>query len=681
MSLLGSMMHALQRVGSYRRSSNSPSNAPVSPGHAGTNSLSPTQNVISGVSKAEPVPNQKTLPTLQVPTLDQVPKELPTNHSTENQKIPKKNQWEQTPVTETDQTEGSSEISEEIPLKQFYVNRRDSEKLGNASVNLNFGNRKSGFPNLPVLPASISSLNMDSSSKAFESPQSQFGNDRPRKSFPVIPHLPKKSLANIDDAAFMERRASASNPSQRYAYVKKQDRMKKYTDRFSEEDEEDGNAPLLHASEMERRFPQMPKVTNSSAVALPPFHEDLELRMADMPGEFVDQVNGFDFEVDEPELDASYFSRGDTPSPAPSINIPSSVHAFGKWPDRTEREAGWTRSGRKSAKSPTSSEGQSHRRQLPSIPGIMQRRLMRMEQRPSTHSLDSARSRSNDRKHRPRSDSPGAWTIAHTPTIFKKELNLRLDEIDNNQYEENDDDDVFFASQISDRDRNPSSQPITPHHGSYEGYDPQSRQQRQHQLMRDSFIDRRRWDTSYEHQFKQMPSCGPPPSIQQRGYQPQTGWDYRRPPLVLPSLPPQLLPQIPPPTHPHLYTSEYSSMHRNFQYQPEWQNWRQTPNPGRPYIQPSPPKLPRTWHQQSNGLDPATWKVVPPHNNNLPNSIDKKSTSTKAWCNSHTFYKSNRQELAQLWSSEQRGNIVDSAIGMIGNLRNLSFRKPYDHAA
>lgn len=87
MSLLGSMMHALQRVGSYRRSSNSPSNAPASPGHAGTNSLAPTQNLISGASKAEPVPNQKTLPTLQVPTLDQVPKELPINHSSENQKV------------------------------------------------------------------------------------------------------------------------------------------------------------------------------------------------------------------------------------------------------------------------------------------------------------------------------------------------------------------------------------------------------------------------------------------------------------------------------------------------------------------------------------------------------------------------------------------------------------------
>lgn len=155
--------------------------------------------------------------------------------------------------------------------------------------------------------------------------------------------------------------------------------------------------------------------------------------------------------------------------------------------------------------------------------------------------------------------------------------------------------------------------------------------------MRDSFVDRRvsfvisyhsfiyrvlapfmcfqRWDTSYEHQFKQMPSCGPPPSIQRRGYQPQTGWDYRRPPLVVPSLPPQLLPQMPPPTQSHLYTSEYSSMHRNFQYQPEWQNWQQAPNPGRPYIQSSPPKPPRMWHQQSNGLDPATWKVVPPHNN------------------------------------------------------------------
>ncbi|VDO00520.1 unnamed protein product [Rodentolepis nana] len=243
---------------------------------------------------------------------------------------------------------------------------------------------------------------------------------------------------------------------------------------------------------------------------------------------------------------------------------------------------------------------------MPSIPGIMQHRSVRMEQRPSTHSLDTARSRSNDRKHRPRSDSPGAWTIAHTPTVFKRELDLRLDGSDNSQYEENVEDDVLFASQVNDRDRNPSSQPITPRHSIYEGYDPQSRHQRQSQHLRDSFAERRRWDASYEHQFKQMSSCGPPPPIQNRGYQPQTGWDHRMSPTVVPLLPPQL---PPPPPQPHLYTSEYSSMHRNFQHQPEWQNWQQAANPGRPYIQPPPLQPPRTWHQQSNGLGPTSWKL------------------------------------------------------------------------
>ncbi|VDO01275.1 unnamed protein product [Rodentolepis nana] len=347
MSLLGSMMYALQRVGSYRRSSNSPSNPPLSPGHSGNNSLTPNQASIPEASKVDPEKNQKTPPNLQVPNIDHLQKELPLNHSVESQKIQKKGHWDQTAVKETDLTEGSSELSEEIPLKQFYAKRRDSEKQENAHNNWNFRNHNSGFPNLPVLPASINLRNTDFSSRPLERPLTQVVHNRPRRSFPVIPHLPKKSLANIDDTAFLERRASASNPSQRYAYVKKQDRMKKYTDRFSEEDEEDGNAPLLHASEMERRFPRRPKVSNTSAVVLPPFHEDLEFRVAGMPGEFVDQADYFDGEVDEPELDASYFSRGDTPSPAPSVSVPSSVYAFGKWPDGTERDAGCARSGRK----------------------------------------------------------------------------------------------------------------------------------------------------------------------------------------------------------------------------------------------------------------------------------------------------------------------------------------------
>lgn len=61
---------------------------------------------------------------------------------------------DQIAAREADLTEASSEISEEIQLKQFYANKKDSEKLINASRARNFGhsasNRRSGFPNLPV---------------------------------------------------------------------------------------------------------------------------------------------------------------------------------------------------------------------------------------------------------------------------------------------------------------------------------------------------------------------------------------------------------------------------------------------------------------------------------------------------------------------------------------------------
>lgn len=127
--------------------------------------------------------------------------------------------------------------------------------------------------------------------------------------------------------------------------------MPKYSYTFSEEDEEDGNAPLLHASEMERRFPRAPKVSSTSA-PLPSYQVELELDEGE-PDDFPEEINEIDVEEDEPELDASYFSRGDTPSPAPSISAHSSIYvspAFAKWPDGIERESGWVHPGRKSVR-------------------------------------------------------------------------------------------------------------------------------------------------------------------------------------------------------------------------------------------------------------------------------------------------------------------------------------------
>lgn len=74
---------------------------------------------------------------------------------------------------------------------------------------------------------------------------------------------------------------------------------------------------------------------------------------------------------------------------------------------------------------------------------------------------------------------------------LRTQLNLRLDGSDDTRYDENDYDDVFFASQFNDLDRINSSQPITPRHGTLEGYDFQSRQQRPRQILQDSFIDKR----------------------------------------------------------------------------------------------------------------------------------------------------------------------------------------------
>lgn len=68
---------------------------------------------------------------------------------------------------------------------------------------------------------------------------------------------------------------------------------------------------------------------------------DEELRTVAVPREDVEE---------ELDFDASYFSRGDTPSPAPSISVPSSVYVFSgfsKWANELEREDGQMRGGRR----------------------------------------------------------------------------------------------------------------------------------------------------------------------------------------------------------------------------------------------------------------------------------------------------------------------------------------------
>lgn len=81
-------MHALQRVGSYRRSSNSTSNAPLSPRHIGTNSLvpptlsiTPTQNSTVGAPVTDSPQGQKPPPTLQMPAVGH------TSREAEDQKV------------------------------------------------------------------------------------------------------------------------------------------------------------------------------------------------------------------------------------------------------------------------------------------------------------------------------------------------------------------------------------------------------------------------------------------------------------------------------------------------------------------------------------------------------------------------------------------------------------------
>ncbi|VDM27682.1 unnamed protein product [Hydatigera taeniaeformis] len=159
MSLLGSMMHALQRVGSYRRSSNSPQNSSALTGANGANMLappSPSKALTTGASTDIPTTatsrSFKAPSTLQVPTFDQTSKELTFPNSVDQQK---KNTRDSMQVKDPDITEPSSEISEEIPLKQSHGTRKELEKPSNVAYERPCGfhppaNQRVGFPNLPV---------------------------------------------------------------------------------------------------------------------------------------------------------------------------------------------------------------------------------------------------------------------------------------------------------------------------------------------------------------------------------------------------------------------------------------------------------------------------------------------------------------------------------------------------
>ncbi|VDM22164.1 unnamed protein product [Hydatigera taeniaeformis] len=249
--------------------------------------------------------------------------------------------------------------------------------------------------------------------------------------------------------------------------------------------------------------------------------------------------------------------------------------------------------------------------------------------------------------------------------LLRAQLTLRLDGSDDARFEENrDDDDVFFASQFNELDRANSSRPITPRHSALENYDLQSRQQRPRQILQDNAIDKRRWDVSFEHQFKQMPSCGPPPTMQLRNYQSPYMLSYRHPPPLAPSLQ-----QI---SHsPHLYTPEYSSIYQDFQPQPEW-HWQQQQNVSRPLVHTRP------W-PQTNGINPGTWKVNPPALTPT-SSVHYRAPSSKLWWNPQGFYRPIRQDPTHLWPSECTGNAADAAPGVLVNLRHLAPRMPYDHA-
>ncbi|KAL5110706.1 hypothetical protein TcWFU_007734 [Taenia crassiceps] len=676
MSLLGSMMHALQRVGSYRRSSSSPQNSPSFAGANGTNTLASLSlskasatSPYNGTPATEASRAHKATSTLQVPTIGQTSKGLTFPNSADQQK----NTWETVHARDSDMVKPSSEISEEIPLKQSYRMPKDPGKPSNVAHERSHDylpsvNQVTGLPSLPLLPASLGDRNTDAivskiPSQVFEVSSLQQGNEQPRKSCPIIPRFIKRNTANMVDTKLADGKSTANFPSQRYVYVKKLDHGRKYPDNSNKEDQKDGTDSLLHSSEMESRFSRVMGTPDTSEPIFT-FRKDVEVVDNDFDEEQRAAAMSREEMEQELDFDASYFSRGDTPSPAPSISVPSSVYVFSgfsKWANEFEKEDGQMRGRRRVMKSPTSSEGRCHRRRLPSVPDGLQRHPTREEYRPSMHSLDAARSRSSERRQRQRSDSPGAWTIAHTPTVFKKELNFRLDGSGNIRYDENDYDDVFFASQFSELDRTNSSQPITPRRGTLEGHDFHFGQQRPCQILQNGFIDKRRWGASFDHHFKQVPSCGPPSTTHPRNYQSSYVWNYRHLPHLTPSIK----------NSPHLYAPECSSIHQTFQPQPEW-HWQHQQNAGRPLVHTRP------W-PQTNGLDPGTWKVNPTPTLTSINSVDHKAASSKLWWNLQGFHKLTRQDSTQLWPMGCTGNATDIVPGMPVNLRNLPSREPYDH--
>uniref|UniRef100_A0A5K3EF18 Ca_chan_IQ domain-containing protein n=1 Tax=Mesocestoides corti TaxID=53468 RepID=A0A5K3EF18_MESCO len=681
MSLLGSMMHALQRVGSYRRSSNSPQNTPAPVGATGTSTLAPPSPYTSatgptpnGTLKAIPeataetdISHKATL-TLQVPALDHAPTDVLPN-TTEYQKSQKKHNFELVKTNNFEATSENSKFSEDISLKQPFEMRKEADDTANSTRAWTRGhtpptNQRNGRIDLPVLPSSAVSLmtnrNTNSSNsnipaRGFNSSQIYGEHGLSQKSYPIVPRHTKRDFFNLEEAHCTDRKLNASHPSQRYTYIKKLDRGMKYSNELDDEEEdqeEKRDTPLLWASKIKQRYPRVSKA--STTIPTLPYRSEEE-------------------EEDGTELDASFFSRGDTPSPAPSISFRSSAYAppfcagLPKWSDEGERSCEWSRERHLVTKSPTISESRGLRRQLPSIPSSLRRQARRVDHRPSTHSLDTTRSRSSERRTGSRSNSPGAWTIAHTPNVFKKEFNLRLDESDDGWHGE--DDDVLFAPQFDGHEL-PSSQPITPQHSTFTRYDLRSCQPRQAVFMQDDFTERRRLDAPFEHQFKQLTSCGPPPSMQPKEYQSSHIWELydASPSSPLPPPPPSILTRTS-----HGNPSDYSSIHQKFpsHSQNDWldksHNRHTVSN--------------RHW-LQTNGPDPFNWKGA--HSNNLPSSMAHNDPSPciypNSWHNPQPINKAMRHAPTHLWQSGHNVDPIDAATRAVLTLRNLSSRRSYDHA-
>ena len=116
---------------------------------------------------------------------------------------------------------------------------------------------------------------------------------------------------------------------------------------MDEEDEESGAASLLHASGMESRFSRVSK-THSTSETLPSVQGNTEISEGDVGiDEELEMMSMAEKGEDcDAEIDVSYFSRGDTPSPAPSVSLPSSYYAHSaltRWPIAVERNNSWTR--------------------------------------------------------------------------------------------------------------------------------------------------------------------------------------------------------------------------------------------------------------------------------------------------------------------------------------------------